>query len=89
MPHKPESELLALLDRCPPPGLYRHFRGGVYTVITAALAESDHTPLVIYRPVGGYVTWARPLASWNEEVEHEGRRVPRFRPFLEDEPDGR
>ena len=34
---------------------------------------------MIYQPLyGERKIWVRPLAMWQEEVERDGRRVPRF-----------
>lgn len=60
--------------------LYRHFKGGLYTV--AGFAEHTETgeTLVIYDGVWPVRRWARPLSMWNETVEHDGKTVPRFSP---------
>jgi hypothetical protein len=66
------------------PGIYRHYKGGEYLVLTVARHSETDEALVIYMPLyshdaGGLVPWARPLAMFEEEVEVEGRKVPRFR----------
>lgn len=68
-----------LLSDAPRPGeRYRHYKGGEYEVIAAAVHESELYPLVVYRSLAyGYV-WARPLDAWREVVEVEGRTVRRF-----------
>jgi hypothetical protein len=68
-----------LLFYAPQPGeRYRHYKGGEYEVIVAAVHESELYPLVVYRSLAyGYV-WARPLDAWREVVEVEGRTVRRF-----------
>ena len=67
------------------PGRYRHFKGPEYEVLgTARHSETDEV-LVVYRPLvpkdsyDGW--WVRPLAMFSEEVEVDGRRVPRFSPL--------
>jgi hypothetical protein len=62
-----------------PPGLYRHFKGGLYEVIGIATEVNTRERLVVYRPTGddrAYV--ARPLPEFLEYVEHNGTKVPRF-----------
>ena len=60
------SELKELLFKCPPAGsTWRHRKGGVYTVVSAAIREEDLSPLVIYRNSEG-VTWARPLSEFGD-----------------------
>ena len=66
------------------PGIYRHYKGNDYLVLTVARHSETEELLVIYMPLvskdGTDITpWARPLAMFEEEVVVEGRRVPRFR----------
>jgi hypothetical protein len=66
------------------PGIYRHYKGNDYLVLTVARHSETEEALVIYVPLapkGGkqLTPWARPLAMFNEEVEVEGKRVPRFK----------
>lgn len=61
------------------PGIYRHFKGNRYRVLFTARHSETEEELVVYQALygeGGY--WVRPAAMWNEEVERDGRRVPRF-----------
>ncbi|WP_018609106.1 DUF1653 domain-containing protein [Uliginosibacterium gangwonense] len=61
------------------PGTYRHFKGGEYEVVGVARHSETQEPLVIYRPLyNASGLWARPYAMFVEEVEHEGRLIPRF-----------
>ena len=66
------------------PGKYRHFKGGEYEVIGIAKHSETLEPMVVYRALyeGGGL-WVRPAAMWNEMVERDGKRFPRFT-FLED-----
>ena len=58
---------------------YMHYKQLRYEVIGLALREEDNEPCVVYRAeYGEEVTWIRPVASWLEEVEVAGKRVPRF-----------
>jgi hypothetical protein len=68
------------------PGLYRHFKGALYWVVDVATHSETEEPLVIYRSAKDPTRlWARPMAMFCEEVEHQDRRVPRFEPV---EPEG-
>lgn len=62
-------------------GRYRHYKGGEYEVIGVARHSETLEPHVVYRPL--YNTtglWLRPLAMFVEEIDHDGRRQPRFAP---------
>ncbi|MGN8552659.1 UNVERIFIED_CONTAM: DUF1653 domain-containing protein [Microbacterium sp. SLM126] len=61
------------------PGTYRHFKGGLYTVIGVARHSETEQELVVYRPLSGEQgLWVRPVEMWTETVEHDGRSGPRF-----------
>lgn len=61
------------------PGRYRHFKGGEYEVIGTARHSETMEELVVYRALYGEGgLWVRPAAMWNESVEREDGRVPRF-----------
>lgn len=63
----------------PAPGRYRHYKGGLYTVIGIARHSETGELLVVYRPeYGERAFWVRPLAMFNETVEIAGRLIPRF-----------
>ena len=65
----------------PEPGIYQHFKGDVYFVQGVAEHSETHERLVIYFPLDRFPdwkVWVRPLAMFQEEVEVEGQRVPRF-----------
>ena len=66
------------------PGIYRHYKGNDYLVLTVARHSETEELFVIYMPLvskdGTDITpWARPLAMFEEAVVVEGRTVPRFR----------
>lgn len=62
-----------------PLGRYRHFKGNEYEVLGVATHSETLVPYVLYRPLrGAGDLWVRPLAMFVEEVERDGRRVPRF-----------
>jgi len=72
--------------------IYRHYKSNVwdnriYEVIGIAKHSETEEALVIYRPLydaSGEDWWqwydlcARPLAMWDEEVEWNGKKMPRF-----------
>lgn len=65
------------------PGKYRHFKGKEYEVIGVARHSETRERLVVYRqlyqsnfPKG--TLWVRPEEMFLEEVEIEGKKVPRF-----------
>ena len=61
------------------PGRYRHFKGNEYEVLGVAKHSETLEELVVYKALyGEHGLWVRPLAMFLEEVEHNGRKVPRF-----------
>ncbi len=61
-----------------PLGRYRHYKGGEYEVVGVARHSETQEPLVVYRPLNDSGWWVRPHAMFFEEVEEQGRRLPRF-----------
>lgn len=60
-------------------GRYRHYKGRDYEVLGVARHSETLEPLVVYRPLYADLgLWVRPWAMFVEDVEHEGRTVPRF-----------
>lgn len=63
----------------PKPGLYRHYKGNNYRVIDIAIHSESDELMVIYKPLyGAGKLSVRPLCMFNEEVEVDGKRQPRF-----------
>ena len=61
------------------PGRYRHFKGNEYRVIGMARHSETMEELVVYRALYGQGgLWVRPARMWNETVERDGYRGPRF-----------
>ncbi len=61
------------------PGRYRHFKGKEYRVLYLARHSETLEPMVVYQALyGERGIWVRPAGMWNERVERDGRRVPRF-----------
>ncbi len=68
-------------QRVKPGERYRHFKGGLYEVVCQAIQESDHSPVVVYRPLGGesaHTVWTRPLEVFFEQVQVGERTTQRF-----------
>lgn len=61
--------------------LYRHYKSPdkVYKVIGLGFMESNDELCVIYQAqYGEGLTFIRPLSIWLQQVEWEGKTVPRF-----------
>lgn len=67
-----------------PLGIYRHYKGNLYRVTAIGRHSETEEPLVIYQGLydsaefGSRPWWVRPLASFQESVEVNGRLQPRF-----------
>ncbi len=71
------------------PGVYRHYKGGVYEVLVVVRHSESLEPMVLYRPLREDVgLWVRPFAMFLEAVEHDGVRQPRFSRVGPGEPGG-
>ena len=58
---------------------YRHYKQLTYKVVSLALGEEDLEPCVVYQAeYGDRLTWTRPLSSWLEQIEVDGKKVDRF-----------
>lgn len=62
------------------PGIYEHYKGNLYELITIANHSETLEKMVVYKALygeGGF--WVRPLSMWEEMVCVNGGQVPRFR----------
>ena len=60
-------------------GKYKHFKGKEYQVIGIASHSETLEPMVVYQTLYGEGgLWVRPAAMWNEIVEKEDYKGPRF-----------
>jgi hypothetical protein len=77
-----DSDLPPLLTT--PPGLYRHYKGGLYEVIDTARHSETLEPMTVYRALyGERGLWVRPAAMFVETVEIKGVVRPRFEKISE------
>ena len=66
-------------------GKYKHFKGTVVEVIGIALHSETMEEMIVYNhpdPVKGRdanTMWARPKEMFFEEVEVDGKKIPRFK----------
>ncbi len=61
-------------------GKYKHYKGNEYEVIGVAKHSESMEELVVYRALyGEEQLWVRPLEMFEEEVEVDGQKVPRFK----------
>lgn len=67
------------------PGKYRHYKGNLYEVIGIALDSETREEMVVYRALYGSkdfgkdVVWVRPLSSFLENIEINGKQLPRYK----------
>lgn len=66
---------------------YRHFKGGLYSVLCVAADAQTFGSVVVYYSVLDGGRWTRPLAEWDEPVVWpDGVTRPRFSPVERKEP---
>ncbi len=66
-------------------GIYRHYKGGEYRVLSEALNEATKEAVIVYQDVNDEKKiWVRPKAMFLEEVEIKDEKKPRFE-FISDE----
>jgi hypothetical protein len=62
-----------------PLGIYRHFKGNEYKVIGLARHSETMEELVVYQALyGERGLWVRPVTMFLDQVEKEGKIMPRF-----------
>jgi len=68
------------------PGMYRHFKGGLYEVIDVAVDAETATEYVVYRSRTTGQLFVRPKSRFVEHIRYDGTEIPRFQRIIEDEP---
>ncbi|PIY93229.1 MAG: hypothetical protein COY69_02760 [Candidatus Magasanikbacteria bacterium CG_4_10_14_0_8_um_filter_32_14] len=62
-------------------GIYKHYKGKEYKVLGIAKLEETLEDLVLYKPLYEQSLcdyWVRPITNFLEEVEIDGKKIPRF-----------
>lgn len=60
-------------------GKYKHYKNKDYEVIGLARHSETLEDMVVYRALyGDHVLWVRPVKMFEEFVEIDGQKVPRF-----------
>ncbi|HSI21113.1 MAG TPA: DUF1653 domain-containing protein [Verrucomicrobiae bacterium] len=67
------------------PGIYRHYKGGIYKVVSVAKMDDTNEEFVVFHSVyqglergeGGW--WIRRKEEFVEEVDYKGKLSPRFK----------
>jgi hypothetical protein len=65
-------------------GIYEHYKGNKYEVISIGIHTETREKIVIYKALykGDFpegTLWLRPLSMFKEDVLVEGKLAPRFR----------
>lgn len=64
----------------PKPGeIYRHYKGGEYTIITLANHVETYEDLVIYQSISFGSIYARPLSMWFDVIETDSSFIKETR----------
>ncbi len=72
-------EPLPLPSGAPEPGLYRHYKGGMYQVLGLVRHSETLEVMVLYRALyGAQGLWVRPRAMFEELLALPGGPVVRF-----------
>ncbi len=62
-----------------PPGLYRHYKGGMYRVLGTVRHSETLAPMTLYQALYGQQgLWVRPAGMFGETVVFEGIEQARF-----------
>ncbi len=60
-------------------GIYKHYKGNLYELLYIANHSETLEKMVVYKALYGEgEVWVRPAFMWDELVEVDGKKVPRF-----------
>ena len=61
-------------------GIYRHYKGNEYEVLSVALHSETLEEMVVYKALyGEEKIWVRPLSMWNDKIIlKDGSETKRF-----------
>lgn len=61
-------------------GIYEHYKKKYYEVLDVARHSETLEEMVFYRMLtDDFSLWVRPLAMFVEDIEIEGKKIPRFK----------
>ncbi len=60
-------------------GIYKHYKGGVYQIITLAKNTETDENMVVYKSLIFGTYFVRPLKIFNENVVFNDLEIPRFK----------
>lgn len=65
---------------------YRHFKGNIYRFVGIANDSETLKEMVVYQAMyGDRKMWVRPMDMFFEEIERDGKRMPRFQEISKEE----
>lgn len=60
-------------------GVYRHYKGNYYALLYIAKHSETTEPMAVYRQLyGNHEVWVRPLRMFTENIQADGKEIPRF-----------
>ena len=66
-------------DKIMKKGIYKHYKGNEYELLCIANHSETLEMMVVYKALyGDGEVWVRPLSMWNEYVDMNGKKMPRF-----------
>jgi len=76
---KEELPEISAIARSFTPGIYRHFKGGLYeALVVARNSEAPSEEFVIYRALDGGAVWARLITMFFDSISTSAYTGPRF-----------
>jgi len=65
-------------------GTYQHYKGNLYELIDIVRHSETLEEMVLYKPLHKSKEfpnqlWVRPLKMFFGKIEHEGKKIPRFK----------